>query len=86
MLYHGSKEERSKLIRKISKKVDIDGKAIKPTIVTSYEIAMIDRPQLMSFGWRYLIVDEGHRIKNFNCRLCRFVNSLPPLSVFFLKS
>ena len=23
------------------------------------------------FSWKYLVVDEGHRIKNLNCRLVR---------------
>lgn len=29
------------------------------------------------FQWKYLIVDEGHRIKNLNCRLVRELKRLP---------
>lgn len=29
------------------------------------------------FQWKYLIVDEGHRIKNLNCRLVRELKLLP---------
>lgn len=29
------------------------------------------------FQWKYLIVDEGHRIKNLNCRLVRELKMLP---------
>lgn len=29
------------------------------------------------FQWKYLIVDEGHRIKNLNCRLVRELKVLP---------
>lgn len=32
---------------------------------------------LQRFQWKYLIVDEGHRIKNLNCRLVRELKSLP---------
>jgi len=42
-----------------------------PVVVTSYEIAMNDREFLMYESWKLMIVDEGHRIKNFNCRLIR---------------
>merc|ERR1719188_943496 len=39
--------------------------------VTSYEIAMNDRAAFSSIRWRYIVVDEGHRLKNMNCRLIR---------------
>lgn len=29
------------------------------------------------FQWKYLIVDEGHRIKNLNCRLVQELKRLP---------
>uniref|UniRef100_A0A674BUY4 Proliferation-associated SNF2-like protein n=1 Tax=Salmo trutta TaxID=8032 RepID=A0A674BUY4_SALTR len=48
-----------------------------PVVVTSFEIAMIDRKFLQRFHWKYLIVDEGHRIKNLNCRLVRELKMLP---------
>lgn len=34
-------------------------------------------PLLQRYQWKYLIVDEGHRIKNLNCRLVRELKSLP---------
>jgi len=40
-------------------------------VVTSYEIAMNDRAAFSSIKWRYIVVDEGHRLKNMNCRLIR---------------
>ncbi len=27
--------------------------------------------------WKYLIVDEGHRLKNFECKLIRELRTLP---------
>ncbi|KAJ3091977.1 hypothetical protein HK102_011881 [Quaeritorhiza haematococci] len=48
-----------------------------PVVVTSYEICMNDRKYLQNFKWKYIIIDEGHRIKNMNCRLMRELKSLP---------
>ena len=42
---------------------------VKNIFVTSYEIAINDRTYLRSTQWRYIVVDEGHRLKNSNCRL-----------------
>ena len=42
-----------------------------PAVVTSYEICMRDQHHLMYRNWRFLVVDEGHRIKNLNCKLIR---------------
>ena len=42
-----------------------------PVVITSYEIIMRDRIFLQHLQWKYIIIDEGHRIKNLNCRLIR---------------
>ncbi|XP_007426209.1 lymphoid-specific helicase isoform X1 [Python bivittatus] len=69
MLYHGTQQERRALVHKIRRK---EGSVnIHPVVITSFEIAMRDRHSLQNFYWKYLIVDEGHRIKNMNCRLIR---------------
>ena len=33
-------------------------------LVTSYEMAMIEKSVLTKIKWEYLIIDEAHRIKN----------------------
>ncbi|SCU78509.1 LADA_0A05974g1_1 [Lachancea dasiensis] len=38
-------------------------------IVTSYEMIIRDIDLILSYHWKFLIVDEGHRIKNINCKL-----------------
>ena len=40
-------------------------------VVTSYEIAMNDRATFQSIMWWYIVVDEGHRLKNMNCHLIK---------------
>jgi ATP-dependent DNA helicase len=70
LLYHGSKEERQHMInRKMPKKKETN--ADFPVIVTSYEIVMNDRKFLQRYHWKYIVVDEGHRLKNMNCRLIK---------------
>lgn len=70
ILYHGSKEERETMRRKQMKMSD-QGKFEFPVVVTSYEICMNDKKFLGNYQWRYIIVDEGHRLKNMNCKLIK---------------
>lgn len=72
VLYHGSKQEREEIRRKQFK--NPGGEAF-PVICTSYEICMNDRKFLANYGWKFIIIDEGHRIKNLNCRLIRELQS-----------
>ena len=50
------------------------GVKVQPVVITSFEITMNDRVHLNSHLWKYVIVDEGHRIKNSRCRLVRYVS------------
>lgn len=72
VLYHGSKQEREEIRRK---KLKNPGSPEFPVICTSYEICMNDRKFLANYGWKFIIIDEGHRIKNLNCRLIRELQS-----------
>ncbi|KAK9389256.1 P-loop containing nucleoside triphosphate hydrolase protein [Lipomyces mesembrius] len=72
LLYHGTPEERAEmrervLFKKISEKF--------PLVVTSYSIVMNDRNLLGKLQWKYIIIDEGHRIKNMNCKLIKELKS-----------
>lgn len=48
-----------------------------PVVVTSYEIAMRDRKALQKVRFKYMVIDEGHRLKNSNCRLVRELKQIP---------
>lgn len=66
--YVGPKEERAKI--KL-------GKSIRRTVVvTSYEVVMKDFRRFGRQNWSYLTVDEGHRLKNFECQLIRHLKRL----------
>ncbi|KAF2502490.1 ISWI chromatin-remodeling complex ATPase ISW2 [Lophium mytilinum] len=72
VLYHGTKQERQKIR---TKKFKHPGTSEFPVVITSYEICMNDRKFLTGFGWQFIIIDEGHRIKNLDCRLIRELQS-----------
>lgn len=38
---------------------------------------MADIKALARYAWKYVVVDEGHRLKNFNCKLIRDLRMLP---------
>ncbi|KDQ52516.1 hypothetical protein JAAARDRAFT_184081 [Jaapia argillacea MUCL 33604] len=42
-----------------------------PVTITTPEILIRDAATLSKYNWGYIVVDEGHRLKNFECRLMR---------------
>eukprot|EP00948_MAST-09A_sp_MAST-9A-sp1_P000345 g345.t1 len=44
-----------------------------PVLVTSYDILMRDASFFRKINWNVLTVDEGHRLKNKDCRLMRIL-------------
>ncbi|KAL2431806.1 Lymphocyte-specific helicase [Exophiala dermatitidis] len=70
ILYHGGKDEREAMRRK-HMRLQNQSTPEFPVVVTSYEICMNDRKFLANYQWKYIIVDEGHRLKNMNCKLIK---------------
>ncbi|KAJ6859528.1 ATP-dependent DNA helicase DDM1-like [Populus alba x Populus x berolinensis] len=69
VIYHGSKKQRDEIRRKHMPR-SIGSKF--PIIVTSYEIALSDaKKYLRHYPWKYVVVDEGHRLKNSKCKLLK---------------
>jgi SWI/SNF-related matrix-associated actin-dependent regulator of chromatin subfamily A member 5 len=40
-------------------------------VITSYEMVIKEKNHFRRFHWRYIIIDEAHRIKNENSILSR---------------
>ncbi|KAK9228133.1 hypothetical protein WN944_021081 [Citrus x changshan-huyou] len=75
IIYHGSKKERDEIRRKHMPRA-IGPKF--PIVVTSYEVALSDaRKYLRHYNWKYLVVDEGHRLKNPKCKLLKELKYIP---------
>ncbi|KAL2348508.1 hypothetical protein Fmac_002508 [Flemingia macrophylla] len=69
IIYHGDKKQRNEIRRKHMPRT-IGPKF--PIVITSYEIALNDaRKCFMAYNWKYLVVDEGHRLKNAQCKLVK---------------
>ncbi|KAF3615015.1 ATP-dependent DNA helicase DDM1 [Capsicum annuum] len=67
IIYHGNKKQRDEIRMKHMPRT-IGPKF--PIVITSYEIAMNEaRKFLRHYNWKYLVVDEGHRLKNSKCKL-----------------
>ena len=74
LMYHGSKQERTSLRAQYMTKRH-EGQDF-PAIVTSYEVVVKDIKFLAKHTWKYVVVDEGHRLKNMNCKLIRELRTL----------
>ncbi|KAH9943620.1 SNF2 family N-terminal domain-containing protein [Amylocystis lapponica] len=47
-----------------------------PVVITTYEMIIKDRPYLSGYFFGFIVVDEGHRLKNMDCKLMREIKSL----------
>lgn len=56
-----------------------------PVIITSYEIVIADVKFLQKYQFKYVVVDEGHRLKNFDCRLIRELKQIPAANRLLLS-
>lgn len=65
--FHGNKDERTLLKDEQLQPGKFDA------VVTTYEMATIERHAFNKFKWRYLIIDEAHRIKNEQSVLAKVV-------------
>lgn len=70
VVYHGALTQREKLKSEITTKNVILGKKYFPVVLTTYELPVRDY-FLRRIKWKYIIVDEGHRLKNYKSQLAR---------------
>ncbi|KAL6607852.1 hypothetical protein ACP70R_040915 [Stipagrostis hirtigluma subsp. patula] len=65
ILYDGRPEERKNL-----RENNFEGTQFN-VLLTHYDLILKDKKFLKKVHWHYLIVDEGHRLKNHECALAR---------------
>ncbi|XP_057528541.1 ATP-dependent DNA helicase DDM1 [Amaranthus tricolor] len=75
IIYHGDAKERNQIrLKHMPKNIGPNF----PIVITSYEVALNDaRKCLRHYKWKYVVVDEGHRLKNSNCKLLRELKRVP---------
>lgn len=67
LLLQGDKEERHNLIENRLLKCDFD------VVISSYEIVIKEKSSFRKFDWKYIVIDEAHRIKNEDSLLSQIV-------------
>jgi len=55
---------------------ELGGREIGSVFITSYDTAIGLRNMLEDVKWSYVVVDEGHRIKNRDCRLVKYLKKM----------
>lgn len=63
----GDQEKRAQLIRDRLAPLDFE------VLVTSYEMCIREKAALKRIKWRYVVIDEAHRIKNEKSKLSMYV-------------
>ncbi|RYD84285.1 MAG: DEAD/DEAH box helicase [Verrucomicrobiaceae bacterium] len=63
LCFHGSKDERQEIINERLRPA-AQGIRDWDVVVTTYEVLNLEKGALMKIAWRYLIIDEAHRLKN----------------------
>ncbi|CAN1129376.1 Probable ATP-dependent DNA helicase CHR12 [Linum perenne] len=67
--YDGRADERKAMRENLLREGSFD------VLITHYDLLMKDKAFLKKINWVYLIVDEGHRLKNHECALSRTLES-----------
>lgn len=85
VLFHGPAEARLEAKGKISKKYPITAfYSTYPIVLTTYEVPIVEHIFLRTMNWRYIIVDEGQKIKNHKCQLARILKSFKSMNRLLL--
>ncbi|TMW56088.1 hypothetical protein Poli38472_008736 [Pythium oligandrum] len=74
--FHGNKEERQQVIQEVLCPGLPDKKRKFDVCVTTFEMCLKEKTALCKFAWRYLIIDEAHRIKNESSQFSQVVRML----------
>jgi len=72
----GTKEERQRAREEFLKPDGSSGKYKFDALVCSYEAVLKEKSLLGKIPWKYLIIDEAHRIKNENSSLSKAVRMI----------
>lgn len=60
----------------LRKSLQVQMKASKfNVLLTTYEYVIKDKGPLAKLHWKYMIIDEGHRMKNHHCKLTHILNT-----------
>ena len=81
VVFHGSKESR-KIIKDTEINFYDDNGRYQPSrvgfdvLITNYDILRLEYGTFSSIEWRYLVVDEAHKLKNYQSKIYKQVKDL----------
>ncbi|OAA66562.1 snf2 family helicase ATPase [Niveomyces insectorum RCEF 264] len=86
LMYHGTPQQRKDLFRDSIQGHLSKGRPTQqfPVVCTSYEIILRDRASLSKINWEFIIIDEGHRMKNFDSKLFRELQAFRSATRFLI--
>ncbi|SCU84913.1 LAMI_0C09384g1_1 [Lachancea mirantina] len=67
VILRGDKEERQTIIKEVILEAKFD------VLITSYEMVIKEKAALKRLMWRYIVIDEAHRIKNEQSALSQII-------------
>lgn len=76
VIFHGTEAERINLYTDIRRKFKVGDFATNPVVLTTYQTPLIEHKFLNKLQWQYIIIDEGHRVKNHESQLAVILRSL----------
>uniref|UniRef100_A0A914EBK5 Uncharacterized protein n=1 Tax=Acrobeloides nanus TaxID=290746 RepID=A0A914EBK5_9BILA len=68
IVYKGTKDMRKRLDMQVKR-------GAFNVLLTTYDYVMREKSVLGKIRWKYMIIDEGHRMKNHNCKLTITLNA-----------
>ncbi|XP_050422479.1 lymphoid-specific helicase-like isoform X2 [Adelges cooleyi] len=71
VLYHGTEDKRKDARPLIKKTQKVNNMNCFPVIITTYDVMRTDVNFLATIDWKYITVDEGHKLKNFNAQVSK---------------
>ena len=72
---HGTKDVRKQIVQNKLKPGLTEEQRDWDILVTSYEMCILEAGALKKLPWKYLILDEAHRVKNENSRLSKVLRT-----------
>ncbi|VVC28871.1 Helicase, C-terminal,Helicase superfamily 1/2, ATP-binding domain,P-loop containing nucleoside [Cinara cedri] len=76
LLYHGNKKDRAEIRSKFRNIHKVNNKDCYSIIVTTYETIRFDIKHLQSIDWKFIIMDEGHKLKNVDSQISQAMRLL----------
>ncbi|CAG2114489.1 unnamed protein product [Medioppia subpectinata] len=80
-VFHGNDKQRRAMFPEFRRVANVhfgvrQRRRCLPVVITSYDIIRRCVGTMMKYKWAYVVVDEGHKIKNINCQLSKVMRKI----------